>query len=51
MVVTRLRGRVSLTVRGPETKATMADCPVQGEWLGVLFKLGTFMPLTRTRAV
>ena len=48
MVVTRLDGRVSLTVRGPETRATMADCPAQGEWFGVLFKLGTFMPLMRS---
>jgi AraC-like DNA-binding protein len=48
MVVTRLEGRVSLTVRGPETKATLADCPAQGEWFGVLFKLGTFMPLLRS---
>jgi hypothetical protein len=48
MVVTRLRGKISLTVRGPETKATMADCPAQGEWFGVLFKLGTFMPLMRS---
>lgn len=44
MVVTRLRGTVSLTVRGPETKATMADLPAEGEWYGVLFKLGAFMP-------
>ena len=48
MVVTRLEGRVSLTVRGPETRATMADCPAEGEWFGVLFKLGTFMPLMRS---
>ena len=48
MVVTRLEGKISLTVRGPETKATIADCPAQGEWSGVLFKLGTFMPLMRS---
>src|SRR5688572_31403564 len=48
MVVTRMEGRAFLTVRGPETKATMADCPAQGEWFGVLFKLGTFMPLMRS---
>jgi hypothetical protein len=48
MVVTRLEGRVSLTVRGPETKATLADCPPEGEWFGVLFKLGTFMPFFRS---
>jgi hypothetical protein len=48
MVVSRVEGAVSLTVRGPETKATMADLPPQGEWFGVLFKLGTFMPLLRS---
>jgi hypothetical protein len=44
IVVTRHRGKTFLTLRGPETKATTADCPVDGEWLGVRFKLGTFMP-------
>jgi hypothetical protein len=48
MVVTHLEGKISLTVRGPETKATMADCPAEGEWFAVLFKLGTFMPLMRS---
>ena len=48
MVVTRLEGKAFLTVRGPETKATMADLPAQGEWFGVLFKLGSFMPLMRS---
>ena len=44
MVVTRHEGRVFLTLRGPETRATMADCPANGEWLGIRFKLGTYMP-------
>jgi hypothetical protein len=44
MVVTRLRGDTWLTVRGPETKATLADCPAEGDWVGVHFKLGTYMP-------
>jgi hypothetical protein len=48
IVVTRLEGRMSLTVRGPETKATMASCAGHGEWFGILFKLGTFMPLMRS---
>ena len=48
MVVTRQSAAARLTVRGPETKATMADCPAQGEWFGVLFKLGTYMPLMRS---
>lgn len=45
MVVTRLEGRTHLTVRGPETRATSAECPPEGEWLGINFKLGTSMPL------
>jgi hypothetical protein len=44
MVVTRHRGKTFLTLRGPETKATMADCPAEGEWLGIRFKLGAFIP-------
>lgn len=48
MVVSRVRGQISLTVRGPETFATIANCPPEGEWVGVLFKLGTFMPLMRS---
>jgi hypothetical protein len=47
MVVTRYEGRTSLTVRGPESKATTADCPADGEWFAIRFKLGTFMPLLR----
>ena len=44
MCVTRLDGTINLTVRGPETKATRFDCPADGEWLGIHFKFGTFMP-------
>jgi hypothetical protein len=44
MAVTRHQGRTFLTLRGPETKATIADCPAEGEWLGIRFALGTFMP-------
>jgi hypothetical protein len=44
MALTRLRGNTFLTLRGPETKATTLDCPAEGERLGILFKLGTFMP-------
>jgi AraC-like DNA-binding protein len=45
MAVTRYRGKTFLTLRGPETRATRADCPAEGEWLGIRFKLGTFMPM------
>jgi len=42
--VTRHQGRTSVTLRGPETVATAAACPSEGEWLGIRFTLGTFMP-------
>ena len=45
MVVTRHEGRIFLTVRGPETRATIASCPAEGEWVGIEFRLGTFMPV------
>jgi len=44
MAVTHHRGKTFLTLRGPETKATAADCPAEGTWLGIRFRLGTFMP-------
>ena len=45
MVVTHNEGKTSLNVRGPETKATMANCPAHGQWFAIRFRLGTFMPL------
>jgi AraC-like DNA-binding protein len=44
MVLMRYQGRSTLTVRGPETKATPAEVPAEAEWLGITFKLGTFLP-------
>ena len=44
MVVTKLNGRTTVTVRGPETKVTPLHCPAGGEWLGIRFRLGTIMP-------
>jgi AraC-like DNA-binding protein len=52
LVVTRLQGKVTMTVRGPETRATpLGDCPGDGEWLGILLKLGAFLPLLPTRTL
>jgi len=51
LVVSRLQGRATLIVHGPETKATMAEVPAEGEWFGVRFKVGTFMPLLRCEQV
>jgi hypothetical protein len=44
MVVTRHNGTATMTVRGPETKATPLFCSVQAEWLGIVFSPGSFMP-------
>jgi AraC-like DNA-binding protein len=44
MALTRLGGKSLLTLRGPETAATALDCPAEGEWIGIRFKIGTFMP-------
>src|SRR5262245_8197856 len=44
IAITRQEGGVFATVRGPETTATRADCPIGGDWLGIRFKLGTYLP-------
>jgi Helix-turn-helix domain len=44
MVVTRQRGAARLTVRGPETRATIVGIPQDAEFFGVQFSPGTFMP-------
>jgi AraC-like DNA-binding protein len=44
IVVTKQNGKTTLTVRGPETKATPAPCPANAQFFGIQFKLGTFMP-------
>src|SRR5260370_16425980 len=45
LVVSRLQGKVTMTMRGPETRATpLGDCPGDGECLGIFFKLGPFLP-------
>ncbi|HML21946.1 MAG TPA: AraC family transcriptional regulator [Aggregatilinea sp.] len=44
MVVTRREGQIDLTLRGPETKARPAPIPTDAEFLGIVFKMGTFMP-------
>src|SRR5438309_923752 len=44
MLLLRHRGQTTFTVQGPETKATLASVPSEAEWLGITFKLGSFMP-------
>lgn len=44
LVVSRVRGQATLTIRGPETAPSAVPCPADGEWLAIRFKPGTFMP-------
>ena len=44
MVFARLSGMRFLALRGPETAATPVDCPAEGQWVGIRFKPGVFMP-------
>ena len=44
MVISTVAGQTHVTMRGPETKATRADAPADGEFVGIVFKLGAFMP-------
>lgn len=52
LVVGRFEGQITMTVRGPETRAIpQGNCPGEGEWIGILLKLGTFMPPFPTRTL
>ena len=42
--MTRHNGTATMTMRGPETKATPLLCAVQAEWAGISFTPGSFLP-------
>jgi len=44
IVFSRCAGKVRVTLRGPETRATAADCPADGEWFGITLAVGAFFP-------
>jgi AraC-like DNA-binding protein len=44
MVVTTQHDQNQLTVRGPETAATVVPIPEDAEFFGIVFSLGTFAP-------
>ena len=48
LVVTRLPGRLAVTLRGPVSQGTFVECPPGGEWLAVRFRVGTFLPSIQT---
>jgi hypothetical protein len=49
LVVSRSGGAVHVTVRGPETRATIVDIPPETEFFGVEFSLATYTPLIAPR--
>ena len=44
VVVKKWRGPTGVFVRGPETKASIVEIPQDADFIGIEFKLGTFMP-------
>jgi len=51
LVIARHRGRVTVTLRGPETRATRLSYPPDAEWLGIRLKPGAFLPSRPTGAL
>ena len=44
MVVTQQKDTITFSVHGPFTRAFPAPVPEDAEFIGIIFKLGTFMP-------
>jgi hypothetical protein len=44
MVVTKQKGKITFSIRGPETKASPAPIPKDAEFTGIIFQQGAFMP-------
>lgn len=51
LVITRLPGLSAITLRGPVTRAKLIDCPPEGEWLAIRFRLGAYFPRLPTSAL
>jgi AraC-like DNA-binding protein len=51
LVVTRLPEFLAVTLRGPVTKGTLVECPPNGEWVAIRFRLGTYLPQIPTAAL
>ncbi|HEX5420888.1 MAG TPA: hypothetical protein VFY39_12885 [Gammaproteobacteria bacterium] len=48
LVVSRLPAMVTVTLRGPVTRASVAECPSRGEWLAIRFRPGVYFPSVPT---
>jgi Helix-turn-helix domain len=44
LVVTTRHDRAQVTIRGPETRATITAIPEDAEFFGIAFRIGTFAP-------
>ena len=51
LVITRLPNVVAVTLRGPVSRGSFVECPPDGEWLAVRFRLGIHLPSIRTAAL
>src|SRR5262245_19964988 len=45
MCVWTYEGKTNVTLRGPETRATVVECPPDTDFFGIRFKVGTVMPV------
>jgi AraC-like DNA-binding protein len=43
LVLTRHRGRLRVTLRGPETRPSPVDCPAEAEWIGIRLATGAYL--------
>src|SRR5574342_684290 len=44
MVITKQKEKITFSIRGPETIASPSPIPTDAEFLGIIFRHGTFMP-------
>jgi Helix-turn-helix domain len=44
LVVMQHNGRLTLTLRAPEARASPVFCSIEAEWFGIILKLGAFLP-------
>ena len=51
MVISRHRGKLAITMRGPETQAKRAPFAKDTEYFGIVFKHGAYLPQRRNRPI
>ena len=43
IVISRVSGRAVATVRGPETRPSIVECPADGAWVAIRFRPGVYL--------